>query len=295
MATEGNAATTAQDHLPRDALLARFDARIDELAEKVTQLEGKKGKKSVAERLGIWGGIIALAISLPTGFVTLYDGVLYPVIYGETVAAKADEDAARELLAELNRINKEHFEARAAGDFARAAALLEANAPLYESTLRELEVLFLRRPSVFSKYERWLIAGAFLEIGNTETASRVAETMTGMVAAPFEKAQLEIFRGRILSAPGPLFDPAAARQRFQSAEAIIRADPNPTTRVQAEVPLVNWWLQAELWLGGECAEIERLSTRLEQLVSDQSEQPLMARSYADVVAPALATAAQRCG
>ncbi|MEM6355727.1 MAG: hypothetical protein AAF844_08580 [Pseudomonadota bacterium] len=295
MAHEETAAAPTAADMPRDALLARFDARIDDLADKITRLEGKKSKKSFAERLGTWGGIIALAISLPTGFVTLYSGVIYPVVFGETVAAEADADRTRELLAQLNSINKEHFEARAAGDFARAAALLEANAPLYAKTLSELEGIFMRRPEVFSREERWLIAPAFLEIGRTDMASIVAESTADQMVLPFEKALLEIFRARILSSPGPMFDPKGARQRFQSAEAIIRADPNPTTRVQAEVPLMNWWLQAELWLNGDCTEIGRLSDRLRQLMSDESEQPLMAQSYAGVVAPALATAAQRCG
>ncbi|MEO1689408.1 MAG: hypothetical protein AAFU61_16070, partial [Pseudomonadota bacterium] len=57
-----------------NALLARFDERIDDVAQRLTALETaskEKRKRPLVDRLGAWGGLLALVISLTTGALTV--------------------------------------------------------------------------------------------------------------------------------------------------------------------------------------------------------------------------------
>ena len=51
---------------------------VNELASKIARLEVEveHERKSIVKRLGVWGGLIALVVSVSTGWFSLYDNLV---------------------------------------------------------------------------------------------------------------------------------------------------------------------------------------------------------------------------
>ena len=204
-----------------NALLARFDERIDDVAQRLTALETastEKRKRPLVDRLGAWGGLLALVISLTTGALTVWDDV----IFRAAKLAKAEQEQAEDWLGEFQTISAEIFAANAAGDYARGAALMEAKGAARLTLLKNLEEIVVRRPELFSIFEKASLINGALDIGAAQTAKTLADVVATEGPSPIDRMNLDLSYARIFATPGPLFDPGQARIRFRSVDDRVR-------------------------------------------------------------------------
>lgn len=207
-------------HEPEENYKKAESSSVNELAIKVAKLEVQieHERNSIVKRLGAWGGLIALVLSVSTGAFSLYDNfVLKP---RQERAATGGE--LRKIVGRLSEINSRLTEVQLERDLTKLRALSMAANAEKATILARADWIIDNVRSEASFPDFIALSFEHSNFGNSERSLLYAN-------AALEVAETEQFRGealrykaRALFAPGPVQDIQAARGYFEDSIATFK-------------------------------------------------------------------------
>lgn len=268
-------------------------AELITMRTRIEELEAARARPyhpPLIDRLGAWGGFLALIISVTTGAVTFWDDI---VLRGEKQYQERVEDL-RGWMTEIADMNAQITQAQASMDYNRAAALMGSLGPSKERLLNKIRPVYAENPELFTPRDRFLLANEFLAFGDKLTAAEVAEDLIGMAEGNTQLlAETEWFRARLSGLPGALHDPGVARERYALAAELTREMP-----LQLGLPLrlnmMNEWLQFEA-VSGDCDTARDVLERYRAEVRSESVPQILAEQALNTLQLTLSQAPPRCG
>lgn len=195
-------------------------ASVNKLAIKVAKLEVQveRERKSIVKRIGAWGGIIALAVSVSLGSFSLYDNLVLRPRHER--AASGDE--LRDIVGRLAEINTRLTEVQFENNPTKLRALsMSVNA--------EKATLITRADSIIDSVRSEasfpdLITLSFehSNFGNAERSLFYANAALEVAETQQFRGEALRYKGRALFAPGPAQDFDAGRRFFNESIAAFR-------------------------------------------------------------------------
>jgi len=243
---------------------ASLEDRIKELEKEVTDLRDNHSSDSFYA-LKDWKDLLK-AIGIPLALIlsclTFYDEVYLRWKQEDS----ATVDAAQGKITELQEINQEIFTLNALDKTNQVSALLEAKQGRRERLTTEVYQYYQARPDYFTRFEKEMLAGQLVAYKKTNAALLVAESLRGDAKTIIERADLELFFGRILAAEGPAFNLEMARQKFKESIKIASTLPKITARHEMLAKILFSSVYYELYYDSDCSKIDLQADMLNDLL-----------------------------
>ncbi|MEO1491574.1 MAG: hypothetical protein AAFV19_05400 [Pseudomonadota bacterium] len=276
--------------------IATLKAELRGLRAEMTELaatQARPFKRPMIDRLGAWGGFLALLVALATGAVTFWDDV---VLRGER-QEKAQIAELRGWLDEMTRLNTQIQQAQATGNFQHASALVSSFSPTKERLLHSISEVYRERAEVFSDRDILMLANEALALGDKRSADNLVDDILARPSGteiPELHFELLRLKGRVRGLVGDMHDPLAAREFYR--EAFFVTDRLAVgTREGLRVNILNEWLQFETTPSGDCdIAFEVLDLAVTELDSQYVAQVALDQ-YRETIAMTLDMAPARCG
>ncbi len=193
------------------------------LSERLAALEGQVeiDRRSVVKRVGAWGGLVALVISLITGSFTIYEKfVANPAARRDALVSEMQTIVAR-----FSSINSKLVELQLEGDLRKLQALSQ-NANTEKFVLLDRADTIIRSlGDDFGVGHYIQLAYEHLNFGQSKMAEHYAKRAFTSARNPLLKAEAVRYRGRALFLDGEIQNKILAREAFR--EAIVLADRIP--------------------------------------------------------------------
>ena len=269
--------------------LASLRAEMADLAA----AQSRPYKRPLIDRLGAWGGFLALLVALATGTITFWDDV---VLRGER-QEKQQIETVRSWLDELTRINTQIQQAQATGNMQHVNALVSSFSPTKDRLLRSISGVYRDRPDLFTDRDIFLLAHETLGLGDKRSADNLMDDILARGSAdqlPQMQAEIYQLKARVRGLIGDMHDPAEARDLYR--KAYDRTGELPLgAREGLRVGILNEWLQFETTPSGDCAlAFDVLDLAVSELESDIISQNVLDQ-YRTMLAQTLDMAPARCG
>ena len=250
--------------------LAAIHWRINKLEERLAVVETPADEPTKARsffKVEDWKDGVKL-VGLPLAFFlacyTFYDDIYLRFLNRDT----ATVDAVQSKIAELQSLNAEMYLLNVAGKSEDVSAIMEAKSGRRQRLIGETYEYWTSRPDYFTPSEKQILANELLMQSKTDLALSVADDYGDEVSTRIEKADLALFRGRILSNEGPAFDLEAARAEFQKSIDISADLARSVQRREMWAKTLAYWLYIEDYYETECATVRPVASRLAGLMDD---------------------------
>ena len=269
--------------------LASLRAEMADLAA----AQSRPYKRPLIDRLGAWGGFLALLVALATGTITFWDDV---VLRGER-QERQQVETVRGWLDELTRINTQIQQAQATGNMQHVNALVSSFSPTKDRLLRSISGVYRDRPDLFTDRDIFLLAHETLGLGDKQSADNLMNDILDRDSSdqhPQMLAEVKQLKARVRGLVGDMHDPSAARQLYREAYDLTAQLPLGA-REGLRVALLNEWLQFETTPSGDCdTAFEVLDLAVSEIESDILSQNVLDQ-YRMTIAQTLDMAPARCG
>lgn len=266
-------------------------ARLQDLDARLAKIEGSqpRGKLKIPY-VGDWTDLVKL-IGLPMA-IMLGCLAFYDQIWTRGEKAQAAEAASIQTkLRDLEDLNAQHYLMQVDGEEDRSFALLEATRGRKERLTGELFASWQGLPDYFTWNERQALAQELLLQGRTDDALLIADSLQDPDLGIIARADLDLFRTRILSADGPALDLDAARARMKSAMETAAELPSDQVRIEMWTKIAFYGLYFELRHGSDCDR----TTPLAEIVAEGLGPAALSLGPLDAsAAELLETQAKRC-
>lgn len=274
------------------ALKAELRSLRAEMAELATT-QTRAYRRPLIDRLGAWGGFLALLVALTTGAVTFWDDV---VLRGERQEKKQVE-VMRGWLDELTRLNTQIQQAQSTGNIQHASALVSSFSPTKERLLHSISEVYRDRAEVFTDRDILLLANESLALGDKRSADKLIDDILARNSAneiPHLKFELLRVKARVRGLVGDMHDPGAAREFYREAFSVTDGLAIGA-REGLRVDLLNEWLQFETTPSGDC----EVAFEVLDLAATEIDTDIIAQSALDqyrmTISTTLDMAPARCG
>lgn len=276
------------------------NARIETLRDEVATLRARladlesrpagMARRTLLDKLGAIGGLLALVIALGTGTVTFWDDV---VLRGEKQRV-AEEETLRGWLNELTSINAQIQQAQASGNPQAAAALMSSFGPTKDRLMRNVSNIYRERPEIFNPRDLFLLAAEALAFGDKESATKLIDDL---LSRHGEDVQIRVealqTKGRINGMAGVGQNADAARGFYREAVDLTASLPDGIAEPM-RLQLLNEWLQFESTTTGDCDEAHRVLAQAFELMKSQTLPQLLIEQFRDIIFTTLESAPARC-
>ena len=175
--------------------LHRIDSRVDEIAERVSEIEGKlydKSQKSFLKKLSEYGGLMALILSLLIGSFTLYDKLLLQ-------PNKEKKEAIVNFRNDINELLNIH--ARVAGldwgNFQAANFQMQAWTPQRMALLEKILLSDKTMPEVLKYADRIALANEHEFFGHIKEAMEQARLAKQLSVDAIQRANANWVEARL--------------------------------------------------------------------------------------------------
>lgn len=206
-----------QDNFGEDEYIA--------LVERVATLEGRleaSRKKSLFERLSVWGGFVALLISIITGGYTIF-GIVYK---SPQLERQAQIEKLRKAIDSLAGLRAEFFE-KSKGDPQIIAQLATNKRSILENNATIAVALHNIYPDVLSFSDHMLLGRTLSQLMRRDEAINHTYIAKRIAKNDFERAASEELLGDIFRDPGRGQDLKRVREHYQKSVTLyIHEDQN---------------------------------------------------------------------
>lgn len=227
------------------------------ILDRLDKLEAHQSeKKTLLERLGVWGGLVALLISISTGVFTIYD---------EAITKPVDEKDKK----------TQQFESIIASIATLSQELATKTASITDTAVKQqigmlynaqLLVLVRNAESIESQIREQITAPGYLILGNAELAlGNIADAQRFLKLAserktdPSTHAEILRFLGRALAMSNTPEGLTSARRAFDESGGIMIGFSQFGAPLQ-RANLLGDRLIAEAWFG-DCNQLPELTTK----------------------------------
>ncbi len=230
---------------------------MDTLEERIEKLElGLEAeRKSVARRVGLWGGLIALIISIFAGGIGLYDRLYLTKIQNH----QRNVELAQSISTKLKQHAKEASELEAEGNLEKLYAYSRIANVDKATLLNKLNELGDDVISELSSGDLIIFSHTYLERGFAAKALSIAEL--ARKKAPQENsllAETTRYIARTLMFPGDVQDLSRGREMMREALGNVENWNNPNRDGVVSGIYQDWiWIEAHI---GNCEHAQKLFT-----------------------------------
>ncbi|MEM7178544.1 MAG: hypothetical protein AAF503_12665 [Pseudomonadota bacterium] len=232
------------------------------IEDRLSKLENKGGWIDRAKNLAVLLGIMSVMLGL-------YDQLW---LRGARQEAAAIADAQRKMN-EVQDLNGRLYILYATGKAVEADALTEAKRGRRERLSRELHTFWRERPGYFTPFEKQTLANELLLYGETGHALEIARDLEDETYGTIPKADLALFRARILASDGPVMDLDAARDEIRTALTLADTLPREGQRRDMILKIGGYRLYFETWHGQDCGPADQIAGALEGILAETPSIP----------------------
>lgn len=226
-----------------DKFLLTIDDRVDKLAERIANVEGKLTERTPPRKLiAEFGGYAALVISILVGGWTLYNNAFVQPSKDRAQAESNFRSSMNNLASHSARVTRAFSESPMAGNAELASA-----APQRLALLAEIEKADLTMPRVLNFADRLLLASEYEAFGRYPEAMRQVDLASKAATDTYQQANADWRRARLNGAMGDL---GKMRNDYERALAQFKALGLKRTAFDV-MRLYGNWVGMEIY-GDEC-------------------------------------------
>lgn len=198
--------------------------------------------------------------------------ILTCLTFHDQVWKHADKDRSAEIAAvqrkmvEFLALSAEIHALEAEGPEARS---LEARQIRRSRLTDDATVFWQNRSGYFNADEKQTLAHELLQQGRTDVALKIASALENAAETPVARADLEMIKGRIVSADGPLKDLDAARVHMKKALKISEGLTQERQHREMAGKIATSWLSFELWNDTGCEAAAPVAGMLGDIVTGE--------------------------
>lgn len=266
-----------------------LDNQIEDIRTRLHNLEENDKPKPRWKR--IIGDVQTAAVVLTVigGAITFYD----QVYLRWKDRAQQEANTAIGWVRDLEEINEDVYRLNIENKTQDVSAILEAKQGRRERIINETYLFWTRRPNDFYPREKQTIANSLAEIGLYDEALDMIDDLKDEYVSIVDRADLNMFEGRVLSARNGEGDMDAAREKFKSAMRIASELERQTKTENLWAKTTHIWLYWELENLSDCEHVIPVAGALGELVQ-RSDFPVRIEGLAEDSDGYIAVAADRC-
>jgi len=250
---------------------------LDNIYHRIKSLE-KSSTKPGFFGLGSWKDLVILGglpLAMITGALTFYDQVW----------TRADKEVAAEATVALRKLdtlqglNAEIIQLSFTGGDGEASAILEAKRGHKQRLVNDIYSFWTRQPTYFTWHDKQSLANNFLMQHRSDLALEITNTLDEENLGLIDQADLEIFKARIYSSDGPVFNLDAARGHVKAAMKLADGLPRDGQKYEMWEKFLVVWLGFELHQNTGCKQAGPIADLLNDILfvpaSDDVSSPLL--------------------
>lgn len=236
----------------------------DRLIERVARLEGRldSEEQSIARRVGQWGGLVALVISITVGGFQIYQNL----VLRDREAIETDRRELAGYVRQITELNTKIVTLAAEGNPALHMIVKVLNAEKM-SVLGLADRVLTKRPALGDFSSFFTFATEHLNNGSNERAHQYAEAALSAASSVPERVEAHRLIARTTFAPGGIQNIPVARAAFASALDKAR-DIDTYLRVGLMANLYSDWIVSEAAFG-DCERARVLWKQFSRTMSDE--------------------------
>ncbi len=242
---------------------------IIDLTEKVKTLEIKyeTEQQSIFKKLGVWGGLIALLISILTGGFTIYDNFVLKPEHGKKVSLKELSG----IVLQLAEINLRIIETQQKKDLKLLNNFIRAINAKKISLINRADEIAKEFPNDVGVSENIALAYEHINFGNNEMGLVYSEKAFKVAKNKAFKAEAKRYKARSLFPPSSIQNITEARKSFSEGIQIAK-NFNSDARLATLLNLYNDWIVSEA-VYNSCEESRKIWEELFELLETYKVPP----------------------
>lgn len=243
------------------------EVNSQDFLQRLSRIEGRleEDERSIAKRLSLWGGLVALVVSIMIGGFQIYE---YTILR-QREAREASIIQLGTFVRRITQLNSEIARSALLAENPREKAIVNAEAKIINSEklsiVRLADRLLQEAPEAAGFATYATIAYEMLAQGNNDKALSYATTALEASQTTPEKAEALRYIARVLFAPGDTQDIEMARQKFEEVRQFAQTETS-YLRSQLVANAISDLVIAEVFYG----DCDRAVSAIQSLKQDMS-------------------------